>query len=190
MNDIAASIKRWWRIDAAGVTACLFVTALSYLSLVRPVLERQEESGHLVPLLSQKEQAVQDARASLAALRRSMDDTQAALEDQPLRLESQDRVNSRLARLADLASQAGLEIHQMLPEQARAGERYNVVPIMLSGSGDYRKVTRFMRDVHESFADVAVVGFDLSSGRAEPGQARFEVGLAWYTMPVLGFVEN
>ncbi len=190
MNNLTASIKRWWRIDAGGVGVCLVVTALSYLSLVRPVSQMQDESDRLVPLLTHKEQEVRAARASLAQLRTDLDETEMALEGQPLRLESQGQVNTRLARLADLALASGLEIHQMLPDNARTGERYNIVPIKLSGSGDYRKVTGFMRDIHGGFADIAVVEFDLSSNGGGQGQARFDVGLVWYTMPSLGLVEN
>jgi Tfp pilus assembly protein PilO len=191
MNDLRTSITRWWRIDAAGVAVCLAVTALSYLSLVQPMSKIQMEADRLTPLLSQRVGDVRIARASLAELQKGLDDTREALDDQPLRLESGTQVNSRMAILADLALQAGLELHQMLPDQTRVGERYNIVPIVLSGSGDYRKVTRFMRDVHEKFADLAVVEFDLSSsGSSAQGQARFDLGLAWFTMPVLGYVDN
>ncbi len=190
MNNKSVWIASWWRIDAVGVSVCLLITGLAYLTLVRPVWLVQEESGRLAPLLSQKQETVRAARASLVELRKSLEDTRLELEDLPLRLESATQVNSRLAKLADLASQAGLELHQMLPEKTRRGERYNTVPIKLSGAGDYRKVTRFMRDIHENFADIAIEGFDLSSGDTVRGRASFDLGLAWYTVPALGYVEN
>ncbi len=190
MNNKTASITRWWRIDAAGFGAFVLITGLAYLVLIRPVWLVQAESDRLVPQMSQKQESLRDARASLAELRKDLDDTRAELQDLPLRLESSTQVNSRLATLADLAAHAGLEVHQMLPNQSRNGERYDTVPIKLSGSGDYRKVTLFMRDVHEHFADIAIVGFSLSAGNAPQGQAQFDIGLAWYTVPALGYVEN
>jgi len=190
MNSKTVFNLRWWRIDAAGLGACALITGLAYLAVVRPVWLAQAESDRLVPILSRKQEDLRSARAALAKLREDLEDTRAQVQDLPLRLESSTQVNSRLARLADLASRSGLELHQMLPDQTHTGARYDTVPIKLSGAGDYRKVTRFMRDVHEQFADIAIVGFDLSAGRAGQGQARFDIGLAWYTIPALGNAEN
>jgi len=150
----------------------------------------QEESDQLVPRLSQKREALRAARTSLAESRDDLEGTRSQLQDLPLRLESSTQVNSRLARLAELASKAGLELHQMLPDQTRTGTRYDTVPIKLSGAGDYHTVALFMRDVHENFADIAIVGFNLSAGDAARGRAQFDIGLAWYTIPALGYVEN
>jgi Tfp pilus assembly protein PilO len=190
MSNKSAAGFSGWRIDLIGVGACVLVTGLVYLVVIRPVIQMQEENTRLLPLLSEREGALRIARASLADLMKDLEDTRAQAQALPLRLESSIQVNSRLARLADLASQAGLELYEMQPKQVRVGERYNTVPISLSGEGDYRKVTAFMRDVHENFADIAVVDFDLSSNGPTGGEALFGIGLSWYTMPALGFVEN
>ncbi len=174
----------------AGLAACLTVTALMYLMLIHPAMQMQEENARLAPLLSEKEGALRIARASLADLVTELEDTRAQVLELPLRLESSTQVNSRLAQLADLASEAGLELYEIQPKEIWVGERYDTVPIALSGGGDYRNVTAFMRDVHESFADIAVVGFDLTSSGPGGGESQFVVGLAWYTMPALGLVEN
>lgn len=190
MNDKLALMFRWWRIDAIGLAACLSVTFVAYLTLVRPGFNEHAESNRLRSQLAEKSVAVADARKSLAALRTSLDQTLAAVQELPLRLEPAAQVNRRLAQLADLAVEVGLELHQMQPDPARAGDRYDVVPIVLSGAGDYRRVTKYIRRIHDSFADIAVVDFDLTSGNAGDKQTRFDLGLAWYTMPALGRVEE
>lgn len=190
MNDKLALMFRWWRIDAIGLAACLSVTFVAYLTLVRPGFNEHAESDRLRSQLAEKSVAVADARKSLAALRTSLDQTLTAVQELPLRLEPAAQVNRRLAQLADLAVEVGLELHQMQPDPARAGDRYDVVPIVLSGAGDYRRVTKYIRRIHDSFADIAVVDFDLTSGNAGDKQTRFDLGLAWYTMPALGRVEE
>jgi Tfp pilus assembly protein PilO len=190
MSEKSASVLRWWRIDAIGVAACLSVTALAYLTLVRPAVNGYEQSARLGSQLAERSVAVADARRSLAAVRASLDETLAAVDRLPLRLEPSAQVNRRLAQLADLAADAGLELHQMQPDPARSGDRYDIVPIALTGTGDYRRVTRFIRSIHDRFADISVVDFELAPGNAGERLARFDLGLAWYTMPAMGMVEE
>lgn len=190
MNSQLNSMLRGWRLDAAALLACALVTLLMYVVLIRPVVNAQNEYARLLPERSEKEQTLRTAQASLNTMREQLESAREQVEQLPLRLESSAQVNTRLARLAEMAAEAGLELHEMRPSEVWAGDRYDTVPIVLSGSGNYRNVTTFMRNVHEQFADTAVVGFDLSSGGATKGQATFGVGLAWYTMPAMGFVEN
>ena len=184
------SILRWWRIDAVGVLVCAAVTGLCFVTLVQPTIGNRCAYEQLQPQVAQRERDVQNARSTLLSLQSDLDKTRTQLVSLPLRLESASQVNSRMAGLTEMASRAGLDVHQILPDTTREGRRYDIVPIVLSGGGDYVKVTRFMREVHEHFADIAVVGFDL--GTQAPGEdaARFNIGLAWYTLPAMGFVGN
>lgn len=179
-----------WRIDLMGITACVLVSGVCYAGLIRPVNSNRLAYAQLQPQLTERAQAVKEAKASLAALQSELDATKKQLSDLPLQLEPSTRVNSRLARLTDLAAEMGIEVHQVQPDPARAGKRYDVVQIALSGSGDYGQVTRFMRRVHDTFADTAIVTFDLKSGGAAVAAAQFDIGLAWYTLPAMGFVNN
>ncbi len=190
MNNRYDLLTRHWRIDVLGLAACVLVTGVCYLALVRSVSSNRLAHARLQPQLAEHAQAVKDAKARLAALRSELDSTQKQLANLPLRLEPASRVNSRLAQLTGLASEMGIEVHQVQPDPARAGKRYDIVQIALSGSGDYGQVTRFMGRVHDTFADTAIVGFDLKSGGAAGSTARFDIGLIWYTLPAMGFVEN
>jgi Tfp pilus assembly protein PilO len=183
-------LVRNWRIDVMGITACALFTGVCYAGLIRPVSANRLAYAELQPQLAERAQAVKDARAGLAALQAELDATKKQLSDLPLELEPASRVNSRLARLTDLAAEMGIEVHQVQPDPARAGKRYDVVEIALSGSGDYGQVTRFMRRLHDTFADTAIVTFDLKSGGATVAAAQFDIGLAWYTLPAMGFVDN
>ena len=190
MSNKTPSITRWWRIDAMGLLALALVTGACYAGLIAPTISHQQTYEQIQPQVVQRTEEVQDARASLADLHEYLDQTQADLQDLPLRLKSSSGVNSRLAQLSEMASEVGLEIHQMMPDSVRAGQRYDIVPIVLSGAGDFAQVTRFMQRVHDNYADIAVVGFTLASESTATAQARFDIGLAWYTLPVMGLVEN
>lgn len=190
MNKKSLSITRWWRIDAVGLLALSLVTALCYAGLIYPTIDNRRAYEELQPQVTDRTQQVHDAQSSFESLKAELERTQVLLESLPLRLESSSRVNSRLAGIADLASEIGLEVHQLLPDSASSGQRYDVVPIILTGSGDYAQVTQFMRRVHDSFADIAVVGFALSSVNPSAQVAQFDIGLAWYTLPAIGFAEK
>ncbi len=190
MNNMTQSLARWWRIDAVGVLALAAATAVCYVGFIMPAVDNREAYDRLQPQVAQRTEQVQSAHVSLASLQADLARSHTQLEDLPLRLEPSSGVNRRLAYLAELASQVGLEVHKMLPDSVRGGQRYDIVPIVLSGSGNYEQVTDFMRRVHESYADIAVVGFDLTSDNAAEQTARFNIGLAWYTLPVMGLVEN
>jgi Tfp pilus assembly protein PilO len=182
--------SRYLQIDVAGVVVCALVTAACYFTLLRPVSINSQSYAQLQPQVSRQAQAVKDARAALASLQAELDSTRRQLADLPLHLEPSSQVNSRLANLTELASKIGIEVHQIQPEPARAGKRYDIVSIDLAGSGDYGQVTHFMRLLHDRFADIAVVNFELKSGGPVATDAQFDIGLAWYTLPALGLVEN
>ncbi len=184
------TLARWWRIDALGLGACALITAAGYFVLIRPTAENQLAYEALKPRVAERQQEVNEARSSAVDIQDVLEQTQSALNELPLRLERSSLVNHRVAQLAELASEMGLEVHQILPEPVRAGQRYDVVPIALSGAGDYGRVTRFMGSVHESFADIAVIEFSLASDNPGAQGAQFSIAFAWYTLPAVGMAEN
>ncbi len=181
---------RWWKIDLCGLAICAAMTALGFYTLIRPSIDSRQAYMELHPQVTELSNQVQSERASLVALQESMESTKLELQGLSLRLESSSQVNKRLSSLAELASTIGLEVHQILPDTIRSGERYDIVPIALSGAGDYKKVTQFMQEVHDNFADIAVIEFDLSAKVSQGNSASFDIGLAWYTLPAMGMVEN
>ena len=190
MNKQPHPLLQGWRIHVVGAMACLVATGLIYVMLISPAIRMQQEHERLMPTVTQKEEALLAARSSLTALKKELEQTQTQVHELPLRLDSASQVNSRLARIADLAASTGLEVHAMQPKDTWSSDRYDTVPIGISGEGDYHQVTSFMREVHERFADIAVIDFTLKSRTSTTGRAEFNIGLAWYTMPAMGMVEN
>jgi Tfp pilus assembly protein PilO len=182
---------RWWRIDLAGLGVCALVTLAVYLVLVRPYQDKQVEYQELSAALAERSLSVGRARSSLSETRKGLERTEVELSELPLTLEPAAGVNQKLARLADVASRSGLEVYQLQPDSIRSGSRYSLIPITLSGLGDYRRVTSFLSSLHDGFADVGVVGFDLSTDNPSvAGKARFDLDLVWYTTPTLSLVEE
>lgn len=190
MNRNGTSWMRWWPIDAAGLLVCVLIGVLGFYSLVRPTFINQLTYERLQPQVTERTQQLTAIRSEVLSIEKQLSGMQAQLEALPLRLEQSSRVNTRLARLADLATDTGLVVYQMLPDKTRAGERYNIVPIALSGSGDYNHVTGYMRRIHDTFADMAIVRFDMTSDNPDKADASFDIYLAWYTLPSMGMVEN
>jgi len=182
-------ILRWWRIDLAGLGGCVLVTLAVYFALVRPSQSRQIDYQVRQESLAERSSAMNEARASLTEMRKGMKLAETELSELPLTLKPATGVNQRLASLADLASQSGLEVHQMQPAAIRSGDLYDETPIILTGSGDYRRVTSFLRTLHDGFADIGVVKFDLTADNPG-GSAHFDLGLVWYTSPSLSLVEE
>ena len=191
MAGKASEQLRWWKIDLAGLAACGLVSVGVYFVLIAPATSRQAEQREMAQSLSQKSQEVGEARSRLVQTRKDLEQTLAEVKALPLTLESAGGVNQRLANLAGLATEAGLEVHQLQPRTARSGTRYDTIPITLNGMGDYRKVTAFLHDLHVDFADVGVVRFNLAADNPSGADSlRFELGLVWYTTPTLSLVEE
>ncbi len=179
-----------WKVDLAGVIGCVVITMVCYGVLVHPILKERGEYAELQPLVMEKSSAAKQAQSEVNALKRELRDVESQLAGLPLHMEPASKINSRLAVITELAEQVGIEVHSLLPEPARPGGRYDIVDINLAGEGDYISVTRFMALIHDQFADLSVSEFSLKAAGADGDRASYDIGLAWYTLPSFGLVEE
>jgi hypothetical protein len=107
------------------------------------------------------------------------------LVESPLRLQPVSAVNQRLALITELASEQKLKLNEIQPGKAVHGNHYDTVPILITGSGNYRTVAAFLHRLHTTFPDTGVSAFSLSGSPATPdAAATFRFSLAWYAAPI------
>ena len=184
MTALGTSTLRCWQIDALGLLACAVLTAVAYVAIVSPVLQKHSERSALRTELAEKS----DRIGALGKMERQLEGQVAALREDlatsAVRLEPPQYLNTRMALIVELASATGIVINQTRAGEVRSGERYQTVPIFISGNGSYSKSAAFIHMLRERLPDTGVVGFELSGnpGRSEAtGAFRFE--LIWYAAP-------
>ncbi len=175
---------RCWHIDALGLLACALLTGVAYVAVVSPVLQKHSDRSALRAQLADKH----DRTISLRQMERQLGGQVEALRKDlalsEVRLEPPQYLNTRMALIVELASATGIVINETRSGEVRPGERYQTVPIFISGSGSYSKSAAFIHVLRNRLPDTGVVGFELSGNPGKPeatGAFRFE--LIWYAAP-------
>jgi Tfp pilus assembly protein PilO len=166
---------------AAGVV-CAAISFGAYLAGIRPALAQHgEQNEQQVELQAARHKAANLVGARNAALAQ-VAAVNAELNNLPLRLEPASTVNHRLAALTALITDCKLGI-----DKTRAGTPvdvgdYQAVPIVITGTGTYPAVARFLHRVRKAFPDTAVRSFETAnnSASAESPTATFQFDLVWH----------
>jgi Tfp pilus assembly protein PilO len=166
---------------AAGVV-CAAISFGAYWVGVRPALaQHEEQTQRQVELQAARHKAANLVGARNAALAQ-VAAVNAELNNLPLRLEPASTVNHRLAALTALIKDCKLGI-----DKTRAGAPvdagdYQAVPIVITGTGTYPAVARFLHKVRTTFPDTAVRSFETAnnSASAESPTATFQFDLVWH----------
>ena len=130
-------LTTWGRrsMDATGVAGCIVLTLVAYFAAIRPHFRQQSalasQESHLAV---QRLQAVALAKP-MATLRGRVRDVKQALEMTPLKLKPASEVAWHLARLAELASDSGLEMGEARLGERSDATRYQLVPVQVAAKG-------------------------------------------------------
>jgi Tfp pilus assembly protein PilO len=176
-----------WRIDAVGGAACAVATLVFYFGGVAPLLQGQAElAGKQTQLQAQRRRA-SEQKAAIPALEYRLAELRRALEDSRVHLQPLERVNTRMAEIADAAGKSGLKLDDIQLGRTRSGPRYTTVDVLLAGSGTYRDCVGFLRRLNQTFLDTSVSVLELS-GRPEeaPVVGSYRMQLVWYAAPTSG----
>ena len=175
---------QWWHVDVAGVLACAVLTFVGYLVIVKPIAVEREELITLRSHLEQKEAQRQLAETRRKSIGDELGRAQARLDGIPVRLESVDFLNRRLAVIVEIAASSGLAIHETRSGEFEEGLRYSSVPLSLNGSGRFTECGAFLHAIYEELPDVEVTGFNFNGRPGQPGSPlTFTFSLAWYAAP-------
>jgi Tfp pilus assembly protein PilO len=175
---------RWWRVDAAFLAGCALFTLLAYMAGIQPVLAAKEEAAQQrEQLTAKREQAAQMATA-VNTLQASLQTVTCSLANSKVKLQPAQQINLRLSKLTDLAGVCGLKIEDIQPGKTVTGLRFDMVPIRLIGSGNYRTCTQFLHQLRETFPDTAVAAWQISSNPQDSSSAAlFRMDLLWHALP-------
>lgn len=184
---MTADRQRILATDAAGIVALAMITAALYFAAVRPIAahrrtlhERTTELASLRTELEHLASARQADQQRIVALRRECD-------AMTLRLEPADRLNAAMGRIVEIASACGLQIHESRSGDVVPGERFDTVPIGLSGLGRFPACIEFLHRGTAALGDVNLLTFELrGSPAAAAAGATFEFELEWYALSAAG----
>jgi Tfp pilus assembly protein PilO len=174
------------QIDIAGIVVCLLLTALAYVLVLRPVARDRATLAALRGDIGSTERAKASIETSQLRLESDLAAVRGEVEASPVKLAPATKLNLRLARIERSAQESGLLIDETRSSAVVMGERYDTVPIEVSGRGSYPDCARFLHRLQRDLPDVEVLGFELS---ASPDEARarptFRFDLAWYAAPAV-----
>ncbi len=173
-----------WGIDAAGVALCLAASAIAYASVIGPLLRQNASAAALRQQVREQEKTLAELQASVRDTETCLVTERERLSDGRILLESPSRTNERIAGLAALFGDHGLEIDDVLVGNVLPTAQCAVVPMTISGRGGYREILTLFRELTRTFADTSVATFNYggSSAGTSPSQ-RFTLELLWYAAP-------
>lgn len=186
MTGARPSIRPVGHIDAIGVGGLVLLSLVAYFAIVDPVLSARSESAAMRSQLIENQQRQKDLQQSQRDLGRRLEEARRALATGQLQLQPAELLNRRMARVIELASAHGIEIHAMRPGTTVNAEQYQMVPIELSGHGSYPDCVAFLHGLHETLPDMGVTNLKLSGNPASPATpTTFRFDVLWYTAPPL-----
>ena len=111
---------------------------------------------------------------------------QEELAEAQIRLQPSSRTNARIAALAALLGNHGLEIDDVHIGRELPSTRCTVVPIGISGRGEYGRSVTLLNELIRTFADTSVAKLELVGNPAASDQtAKLKLEMLWYTSPEL-----
>lgn len=174
------------QIDIVGVVACLLLTVMAYVAVIRPVATERSALAALRGQIAARERETAALATAHRRIESELASVNAEMQASPVRLESVAKLNFRLARIEQAAEGSGLLIHETRSSEVVTGERFDTVPIEVSGSGSYPDCARFLRRLQQDLPEVEVIGFELSASPGEPrARPTFRFDLAWYAAPAV-----
>lgn len=172
------------KIEIIGLCTCIVLALVFYLAGIHPLIRSVKAQGILQVQLDAEEIMAGKLRASHAMMRNRVVAIRKALDKVSLKLEPTSRMNQRVAQVAELAMDSGLKVDQIHPGVPASGQRYQMVPIKLTGVGSYKTCMVFLHRIRQVFPDTGVSSLQLSGNPSAPStEATFRINLSWYALP-------
>ena len=173
-----------WRIDLIGAAVLVVLTSVFVMGPVRGALRQRAVAKVRRAELASQEGRLAHADRVLTAVKKDQGAVEAQLAQSALHLEPSANVNNRLARISELAIEAGLQIDEIKPGAPAMGEHYETVPIFLAGNGTYRQCAVFLRHLRQALPDTSAESLELSGNAGAPAATgMFRFNLHWHAAP-------
>lgn len=165
-----------WMTDAAGVAMVLALSLGVYWFDMRPTRLARAEQVTLQSELAAQRRKADELAGGLRAIQDRLRETRAKVEAGTLQLEPLRKLNERLARLTELASNCRLGIDAVEPGKPMPGPRCDVVEIRMACQGTFQGCATFLDRLHKQMPDTAVAAMDVSG---KPGAKEAPVGMSF-----------
>lgn len=172
-------------LDGLGAGICLAMLGGAFAVGVLPTLDKRAAAARDRETLLAEQQAAHAVAAEVKRAELARDQLKAMQQDD-FKLEAAGRINSRIARLTDLAARERLIVRQVEPGAVKPepGKQFVVVPIRVKGSGEFADCVAFLHQLRAQHRDIAVpsVNLTIEQPASENQAAVLEVSLelAWY----------
>ncbi len=171
------------RIDVTGCVVACCIIAASYGVGLGPLFgamaDRADAASAVQDLTRLNHQAEGDVhrlKREIASLNKQLEGTH--------RLSDRTQVNHTISLVTEQALKEGLIVESGRADEPIDSEMYSVVPIHISGKGEFVPTARLIRALTEDHADIEVRSFTLSAGTGvRGGTSEFRIELAWYVLP-------
>ena len=191
MHLLAGKKLALWQIDAAGIVVCIVAALVAYSVGIRPLIEQRSFLADQRKTLITKRKESSDIEASMLKLNKQLEFVREQLAQGEIKLESADQINRRIAELTALFSDCTLEVDDVQTGNIFTGPKCDLVPISIAARGGYKQCVAFLHNLHRTFADISVAGFELGGNPARPEQpATFRFQLLWHTVPKARTAKN
>jgi Tfp pilus assembly protein PilO len=178
-------------VDIGGVLALALLASVFYFQSLVPWMQLdQANQAQRRQFLSLRQRAAA-ASSQVRSLTRQLEMERNALPASTVTREDVRQLNSRLARIAALASKLGLQLRNIEPGRPSAeGERV-VLPIHLAGFVDYRGCAEFLHAMRAEFSDTSVYSLQMTAKPdGEKMAVDLDLNLRWYAASATASVQN
>ena len=184
MNTKIKIAYRFWRVDAVGVAAFVLLSVALWFLGVGPVLAREAERLEIQSSIKETTQSIETMGDSYAELSGQLQLLDSAIESSSVKLKPVSYLNSRVAELTALAALENLVVEAVQPGALQHGERYETIPVEISGRGSYVECTSFLARLFSDYPDTSVHALNMTGKPRQPAlQAEFRFTLHWHAAP-------
>jgi Tfp pilus assembly protein PilO len=173
-------------VDGIGAGLGMVITIVAYTLVLSPLLDQrrliQATSGQIKTRRAESSKL----NTSLLALKKLTIEARTQLEKNNVPLESAESLNRQIAELTGLLTACELTIEDVQTGRIMIGRRCDLVPIRVSGQGNYDRFVYFLHKLSLDLPDISVTGLDLQGLPERPGaKGSFVFDLFWFAAPSL-----
>ncbi|MCL4743334.1 MAG: hypothetical protein KJZ54_14150 [Phycisphaerales bacterium] len=171
-------------IDAPAIVVLAAITAAACFIGVQPALRARAEREELARQADTRIAELTLAQHEQRQFTESLADAHRVLDNATVQLVSSRRLNERVAALAALAREHGLQLDEIKPGATTPEELFDLVEIRISGQASYPASASFFAALHTTYPDTEVSSFRLAArGAGELPADSFQFTLLWYAAP-------
>ena len=173
------------RVDLVASSIIGVLTVTAYLTVIAPARDSRAVASTNAARLASEQARILQLGNTLATLRTQREAAISLPFGTLPQFTSINDLNSRLAKLTDLAASNDLQIDTIEPDaKPTSTPMFTLTRITIGARGSDENCQRFIATLHEQMRDLIVTSLDLAS--PAPGDPdAFNLQLLWYASPTI-----